>query len=105
MAEAGCGVRLSEVGHEKRLDAYHWRCIDDLEQLRMHRYLKMSLLAAFGLALINDQGLVVDMLPSKFDDIAAPLASQRQAAPWCRSHASPRTGQCAFLTMSCNQWF
>ena len=35
----------------------------------------MRFFAAFGLALINDEDAVVDVLASNLDDIAAPLSS------------------------------
>ena len=71
-------VWLTEMRHQERLDAHHRRRVDDLAQLWVHRDLEMCFLATFGLALINSQGLTVDMLPPKLDDVATPLASVEQ---------------------------
>ena len=56
--------------HQKGLDADGGRRVDDLAQLGMHGDFQMRLFAAFGLALIDRQHAVVDMLPSHPDDIA-----------------------------------
>ncbi len=60
------------------------RRVDDLAQLRMHRYLDMRLLIAFGLSLIEDQhamipiGIGLDMLPTDLHDVTAALPAIEQ---------------------------
>ena len=66
------------MSHQECLDTHHRRRIDDLAQLRMYRNLEMRFLTTFGLALIDNQGFIVDMLPPKLDDVAAALARVEQ---------------------------
>src|SRR6516164_1652088 len=78
IAETGCGVRLAEMRHQKCFDADRRRALDDFAQLGMHRDLKVRLVAAIGLALINDEKIAYNMLATKLDHIATPLPGIEQ---------------------------
>jgi hypothetical protein len=56
--------------HQKRLHTDHGRGVDDLDQLRMHRYFEMRFLAAFRLALVDTENAIVDVLATNLYDIA-----------------------------------
>ncbi len=62
VAEARRGVLFAEMRHKKSFDPDGGRRLDDLAQFRVHWYFKVRFLAAFGLALIDSEGIAVNML-------------------------------------------
>src|SRR5689334_9641122 len=84
ISETRCGVWTAKMRDQKRFDADGRRRIDNLAQLRMHRYFDMRFLATFGLPLVNGQHAVrplrieLDMLPTDPYDIATPLPRIKQ---------------------------
>ena len=64
LPKSGRCVRLAEMRHEKSFDAYRRRGVDDLAQLGMQRNFQMGFFAAFGLALLDAENAIVNMLAS-----------------------------------------
>lgn len=96
------------MSHQECLDAHHRGRIDDLAQLRMYWNLEMRFLTTFGLALIDNQGLIVNMLPPKLDDVAAALACVKQECegePLSLLDELSRIAKYDLPTMSCNRCF
>ena len=78
VAKTGRGVGLAEMSHEEGLDADRRRRVDDFLQLRMHWNFEVRFFAAFGLALVDCEHAIVDMLPPDPHHVAASLSGVKE---------------------------